>query len=159
MILTKGSEPVNFNSLIGKKRLSESYKVFQAKVSRFLNSSLEKTIELAKRTMLNGEFSHELLEAFRHVLSGDWKKHYNADETSELHLSINQHAIALFSADELKLSTLLDLYCCRHTVASLFKTKGANGYVVKTLLGHFPEDEITFGVYAGRAQIPLEVLK
>lgn len=60
--------------------------------------------------------------------------------------------------DELKLSTLLDLYCCRHTVASHFKTKGANGYVVKALLGHFPEDDMTFGVYAGRVDVPLKVL-
>ncbi|QBL08832.1 hypothetical protein E0Z06_04565 [Rheinheimera sp. D18] len=99
MILTKGSEPVNFNSLLGKKRLSEPDKVFRAKVSHFLSCSLEKTIELAKRAMLNGEFNHELLEAFRHVPSGIWKKHYNAGETSEQHLSINQHTIVRFAAE------------------------------------------------------------
>lgn len=99
MILTNGSQPVNFNSLLGKKRLPEPDKVFRVKVSRFLNSSLERTIELAKRAMLNGEFNHELLEAFRHVPSGVWKKHYNAGEVSELHLSINQHAISSFAAE------------------------------------------------------------
>ncbi|WP_233080046.1 hypothetical protein [Rheinheimera soli] len=60
---------------------------------------------------------------------------------------------------ELKFSTLLDLYCCRHTVISMFKEKGANGYIVKSLLGHYPDDEVTWGIYGGRVCISLEALR
>lgn len=59
---------------------------------------------------------------------------------------------------EISFGVLIDLYCCRHTVASLFKEKGAIGYIVKSILGHYPDDEITFGVYGGKQHIPLAVL-
>lgn len=99
MILTNRSEPVNFNSLLGKKRTSDPYKIYQAKLSHFLRCTLERIIELTKRAMLNGDFNHELLEAFRHVPNGVWKKHYDSGETSELHHSINHKIIGSFSEE------------------------------------------------------------
>jgi integrase len=54
---------------------------------------------------------------------------------------------------------LLDLYCCRHTVTSTLKEKGVSGYLIKSLLGHYPENEITFGVYAGEQDVSLEALR
>lgn len=60
---------------------------------------------------------------------------------------------------ELDRGIMVDFHCARHTVASRFKYHGSEGYVVKQILGHHQEDEITWGVYSGSERTKLSVLK
>ncbi|GBL05792.1 hypothetical protein KUL10_31220 [Glaciecola sp. KUL10] len=60
---------------------------------------------------------------------------------------------------ELDAGRLVDFHSARHTVVSRFKYQGVDGYIVKQLLGHEQEKDITWGTYSGREGTKLSVLK
>lgn len=54
---------------------------------------------------------------------------------------------------------MVDFHCLRTTFISKCKSKGVNGYLVKQIVGHISEDDITFGIYGSEVSTKLEVMK
>lgn len=54
---------------------------------------------------------------------------------------------------------MVDFHCLRTTFISKCKSKGLNGYLVKQIVGHISEDDITFGIYGSEVSTKLEVMK
>lgn len=52
----------------------------------------------------------------------------------------------------------VDLYCIRKTGISRLKYEGASGYIVRQLVGHVLNDDVTFGHYGGDTNTKLEAL-
>lgn len=52
----------------------------------------------------------------------------------------------------------VDLYCVRKTGISRLKYEGACGYIVRQLVGHELDDDVTFGVYGAGVSTKLEAL-
>lgn len=67
--------------------------------------------------------------------------------------------IGVSKSDEAARGLLVDFHCFRTTGLCLLKFVGAEGYVVKQLVGHDQSDDVTWGDYAGSQSTGLEQLK
>jgi site-specific recombinase XerD len=50
-------------------------------------------------------------------------------------------------------------HCLRHTVITKLVNAGVEGYIIKQLVGHSQEDDVTIGIYASGREIPISILK
>jgi len=55
--------------------------------------------------------------------------------------------------------TTLNFHAIRNTVLSIFKHEGLNGYLVKQIAGHSPDDDMTFTVYGSEVSTKMQVLQ
>jgi integrase len=54
---------------------------------------------------------------------------------------------------------MVDFHALRTTFISCCKRKGLSGYIVKQIVGHMDDDDITFGVYGSEVSTKLEAMK
>jgi integrase len=54
---------------------------------------------------------------------------------------------------------MIDFHCLRHTVVHCFKWQGADSYLVKQIIGHDLDKDMTWGVYSGKEATKLSALK
>jgi len=60
---------------------------------------------------------------------------------------------------ESKNGYMVDFHALRTTFISCCKQKGLSGYIVKQIVGHMDDDDITFGVYGSEVSTKLEAMK
>ncbi|WP_448211629.1 site-specific integrase [Colwellia sp. MEBiC06753] len=54
---------------------------------------------------------------------------------------------------------MVDFHCFRTTVASFYKRAGEQAYIVRQLLGHLGDTDVTFGIYGSQVTTDIQVLK
>ena len=54
---------------------------------------------------------------------------------------------------------MVDFHGLRTTFISCCKRKGLSGYIVKQIVGHMDDDDITFGTYGSEVSTKLEAMK
>jgi integrase len=67
--------------------------------------------------------------------------------------------IGISKAEESKQGLMVDFHCLRTTFLSFCKRNGLNGYIVKQIVGHLGEDDVTFDVYGSEVSTKLSVMK
>jgi hypothetical protein len=61
--------------------------------------------------------------------------------------------------EEERRGTAVCFHSIRHTFISKLVDAGCQGYLIKRIVGHSVQDDVTFGSYASVNNIPLKVLK